>query len=141
MSGVLRPVGVASRLKRPQGLSCQGEGTLAAIWGPNEQADPSQAGGGCPGTAVEDLLVYVENGTGLTDQAPADGLWEVGRAHGPTTVEGEQSGKPLTSNTDAVPAHSDQTGLSACISTRHDTSSVKGRFGVLEPNDRTATVW
>lgn len=101
MSRVLRPIGVASRRKRAQGLSYQGDGTLAATCGPNAQTDPSQAGSGCPGAAVEHLLVYIDDGAVVAGQAPADNLREVGRAHGSTMVKDEWSGKPLKSNTDA----------------------------------------
>ena len=53
-----------------------------------------------PGPAVEHLLAYVENGTVLAGRAPADGLREVGRAHGPPTVKDEWSRKPVKSNAD-----------------------------------------
>ena len=79
MPGVLRPIGVASGGKRVQGLSHQGHWTLEAVSGPNEQTDPSQAGSGCTGAAIEHLLVYVDNGTVRAGQAPTDGLREVGR--------------------------------------------------------------
>ena len=46
MPGVLRPMGVASGPKRSQGLSYQGDPTLAATCGADEQTDPSQAAGG-----------------------------------------------------------------------------------------------
>ena len=52
--------GVASRRKRAQGLSYQGDPMLPAISGSDEQTDPSQAGRGCAGAAVEHLFVYVE---------------------------------------------------------------------------------
>jgi hypothetical protein len=86
MPRVIRPVGVASGSQRSQGLSYQGDRTLGAIWGANEQTDLSQPGGGCPGTALEDLLVNVDDGAIVTNQAPPDGLWDIGCAHGPTTV-------------------------------------------------------
>jgi hypothetical protein len=87
MPRVARPVGVASGSKRSQGLSYQSDMTLGAICGANQQADLSQPGGGDPGTALEDLLVNVNDDGILAGQAPPDGGWEVGRAHSPTTVE------------------------------------------------------
>ena len=96
MPRVARPVGVASGSKRSQGLSNQDDVTLGAIWGANQQADLSQPGRGRPGAAVEDLLVNVDDGAILAGQAPPDGRWQVGRAHGPTTVEGYRPGMLTT---------------------------------------------
>jgi hypothetical protein len=74
MPGSSDPLGVAYGGRRAQGLSYQGNGTLATIWGTNVQADPRQSGSGGPGAAVEHLPVYVDHGAVLAGHAPADGL-------------------------------------------------------------------